>query len=263
MKYLFDDREGIVEEVRVHPRRVFFLDYDGTLTPIVKEPSKAFLPPHYREIIASLHRHERNFVCIVSGRSIGQLREFIGLKGLFLAGNHGMEISGTDVAYVNEEALRAKPMLREIADTLRSKLEDFEGAVIEDKGLTVSLHYRMVPKRQQRCVQRSFHQAMEKFLASNAVNITGGKKVLEVRPHVVWNKGSAVTLILDYLSDRAGEERPYPIYIGDDTTDEDGFRALKGRGLTVLVSPRKRASGASYYIRDVDEVYRFLQCFAA
>jgi trehalose 6-phosphate phosphatase len=261
MKYLFDVGEGMIEEVRSHSRRAFFLDYDGTLTPIVREPSKAFLPSQYREVIASVVAREGNFVCIISGRSIEQLREFIGLKDLFLAGNHGMEISGPDVAYVNEEALREKPLLEEIADTLRTTHRDFEGAVVEEKGLTVSLHYRMVPERQHPNVKRSFSQAMAQFLASNAIIVTGGKKILEVRPNVVWNKGSAVEWLLGYLSDRSPEEKPYPTYIGDDETDEDGFRALKSRGLTILVSPRKRSSEASYFIRDVEEVYRFLQFF--
>jgi trehalose 6-phosphate phosphatase len=261
MKYLFDVGEGIIEDVRSHSRRAFFLDYDGTLTPIVRDPSKAFLSPPYRETIASVVAREGNFVCIISGRSIDQLREFIGLKDLFLVGNHGMEISGPDVAYVNEGALRAKPLMGEIAETLRSTQRDFEGTVVEDKGLTVSLHYRTVPERQHPHLKRSFYQAMEKFLATNAVIVTGGKKILEVRPHAVWNKGSAVEWLLGCLSEHSPGEKPYPIYIGDDKTDEDGFRALKSRGLTILVSPRRRSSEASYFIRDVEDVYRFLQFF--
>jgi trehalose-phosphatase len=262
MKYLFDDKDGIIEEVRSQGRRAFFLDYDGTLTPIVRDPKKAFLPPKYREVIASLLRNEENFICVISGRAIAQLREFIGLKGLLLAGNHGMEISGPDISYMNDGALRAKPLLREIADLLRGTLSDFEGAVVEDKGLGVSVHYRMVPDKRHTPLKRSFYRAVEKWLASDTVTVSRGKKILEVRPNVVWDKGFAVKWILDHLTNHLLEEKPYPIYIGDDETDEDAFRALKGRGLTIQVSPRKGASEASYFIKSVEETYEFLGLFA-
>jgi trehalose-phosphatase len=262
MKYLFDDKDGIVEEVRSQGRRAFFLDYDGTLTPIVRDPKKAFLPPKYREVIASLLRNEENFICVISGRAIAQLREFIGLKGLLLAGNHGMEISGPDISYMNDGALRAKPLLREIADLLRGTLSDVEGAVVEDKGLGVSVHYRMVPDKRHTPLKRSFYRAVEKWLASDTVTVSRGKKILEVRPNVVWDKGFAVKWILDHLTNHLLEEKPYPIYIGDDETDEDAFRALKGRGLTIQVSPRKGASEASYFIKSVEETYEFLGFFA-
>jgi len=263
MKYLFDDRDGIIEEVRLQGRRAFFLDYDGTLTPIVRDPQKAFLPPKYREVIASLLRNEKNSVCIISGRAVAQLREFIGLKGLLMAGNHGMEISGPDISYVNEGALRAKPLLREIAEMLKQKLSDLEGVLVEDKGLTVSVHYRMVPAERHPSLKRLFYREIGKFVASKSILVTRGWRILEVRPNVAWDKGSAVKWILSYLSNYLLKERPYPIYMGDDETDEDAFRTLKGRGLTILVSPGKGASEASYFIRDVEEAYQFLGFFTS
>ena len=248
--------------MRSKDRRAFFLDYDGTLTPIVEDPQKAFLSPRYREVIASLLGDEKNFVCIISGRAIEQLEGFIGLKGVVLAGNHGMEIAGPDISYVNDGALRAKPMLGEIAEMLRWKLSEFEGVLVEDKGLTVSVHYRMVPVKRQPSLKRFFYREMEKFLASNTIIITRGKRVLEVRPNVVWDKGNTVKWILGHLSDHLSKEKPYPVYMGDDETDEDAFRALKGRGLTVLISPRKGVSEAGYFIKNVEEAYQFLRFFA-
>ena len=261
MRYLFGDKDRIVGKARSQDRRSFFLDYDGTLTPIVRDPHKAFLPSKYREVIASLLRNEKHFVCIISGRAIEQLKEFIRLKGIVLAGNHGMEIAGPDISYVNDGGLRAKGLLGEIAHMLKRKLRDFAGVLVEDKGLTVSVHYRMLPVRHHPRLKESFYREMERYETSNMVVVTGGKKVLEVRPNVVWNKGSAVNWILGYLSDHLSGESPYPIYMGDDETDEDAFRALRGRGLTVLVSPRKKESEATYFVRDVDEVYRLLRLF--
>ena len=262
MKYLFDDKDGIVEEVRSKNRRAFFLDYDGTLTPIVRDPQKAFLSPKYREAIASLLGDEKNLVCIISGRAIEQLKGFIDLKGLVLAGNHGMEIAGPDISYVNDGALRTKYLLQEIGEMLKWKLSDLEGVLVEDKGLTVSVHYRMVPVKHHASLKRLFFREMKKFLAFDNIIVTRGKRVLEVKPNVVWNKGSAVKWILGYLSDHLWKEKPYPIYMGDDETDEDAFRALKGRGLTVLVSPRRGASEAAYFIKNVEEAYQFLRFFA-
>ena len=263
MKHLFEDKDGIIEEVKSHDHRAFFLDYDGTLTPIVKDPSKAFLSPHHKGIIASLLRKEQNFVCIISGRAIEQLKEFIGLEGLVLAGNHGMEIAGPNISYVNEDALRAKPLLREIAETLQGRLSDLEGVFVEDKGLTVSVHYRMVPVKRHPSLKRLFYQEIGKFLASKSIIVTRGKRILEVRPNVAWDKGSVVKWILAFLSDYLLKGRPYPIYMGDDETDEDAFRALTGWGLTILVSPRKGASEASYFIKSVEEAYQFLGFFAS
>lgn len=260
MKYLFDDKDRIINEVKSRARRAFFLDYDGTLTPIVEDPEKAYLSPQYRKVIASLLRNERDFVCIISGRAIAQLEGFIRLKGLVLAGNHGMEIAGPDISYVNHDALRTKALLGKIAQMLQLKLRDFEGVLVEDKGLTVSVHYRKLAASQHVHLKKFFFREMEEFLTSKTVVITGGKKVLEVRPNVVWDKGSAVKWLLDYLSKDLLEE-PYPIYMGDDETDEDAFRTLKGRGLTVLVSSQKKESRASYFIRSVEEAYRFLRLF--
>jgi trehalose 6-phosphate phosphatase len=261
MKYLFDDKDGIIREVRSKDHRTFFLDYDGTLTPIVQDPQKAFLSPKYREVLASLLGDKKNFVCIISGRAIEQLEGFIDLKGIALAGNHGMEIAGPDISYVNDGALRTKPLLREIAEMLKWKLCDLDGVLVEDKGLTVSVHYRMVPVKRRPSLKRLFYREMEKFLASNTIIVTRGKKVLEVRPNVVWNKGDAVRWILGHLSDRPLREKPYPIYMGDDHTDEDAFKALKGWGLTVRVSPRHGASEAAYFIKSVEEGYQFLGFF--
>ncbi len=260
MKYLFDDKDRIIEEVKSRARRALFLDYDGTLTSIVDDPEEAFLPVKYKKVLVSLLRNEKNFVCIISGRAIEQLEGFIHLKGLVLAGNHGMQIAGPDIFYVNDEALRAKALLGEIARMLKVKLRGFEGVLVEDKGLTVSMHYRMLPARYHSRLKEFFYREMERFLISKTVVVTRGKRVLEVRPNVVWDKGSAVKWLLVYLSKDPGEE-PYSIYMGDDETDEDAFNALKGRGLTVLVSPRKKESQASYFIRSVEETYRFLRLF--
>jgi trehalose 6-phosphate phosphatase len=260
MKYLFDDRDRIVQEVTSRTRRAFFLDYDGTLTPIVEDPKRASLSSKYRKVIDSLLRNEKNFVCIISGRAIEQLEGFIRLKGLVLAGNHGMEIAGPDILYVNDGALRAKALLTEIAHTLKVKLRDFEGILVEDKGLTVSVHYRMLAPSQHAQLKEFFYREMERFSTSKTVVVTGGKRVLEVRPNVVWDKGSAVKWLLGTVS-KDLSEKPYPIYMGDDETDEDAFRALKHRGLTVLVSSQGRESKAAYFVRDVDEVYQFLRLF--
>ena len=260
MKYLFDDKERIVEDVTSRDRRAFFLDYDGTLTPLVEDSQKASLSPKYRKVIASLLQNEKHFVCIISGRAIEQLEGFIGVKDLILAGNHGMEIAGPDISYVNNGALRAKTLLREIAQMLREKLSDFDGVLVEDKGFTVSVHYRMLRVTHHPRLKELFFRQMERFLTSNTVVVTRGKRVLEVRPNVVWDKGSAVKWLLGYVSKNLLEE-PYPIYMGDDETDEDAFRALKGRGLTVLISSQERESEAAYFVRDVDEVYQFLRVF--
>ena len=128
-------KKKLISDYSTSSERLILLDYDGTLTPIVEDPEKAFLPPKYRKVIGSLLRNEKNFVCIISGRAIEQLEGFIRLKGLVLAGNHGMQIAGPDIFYVNDEALRAKALLGEIAQMLQLKLRGFEGVLVEDEDL--------------------------------------------------------------------------------------------------------------------------------
>jgi trehalose 6-phosphate phosphatase len=231
-------------------RLVLLLDFDGTLAPIVQRPELAAMPPATREVLDRLLAAPGVEAAIVSGRGMADARERAGIRGIPYAGNHGMEIEGPGVHRIHPEAAAARPSLESVRNRLSRELRDVEGTLVEDKGLTLSVHYRLVDRGQ---VPRVRDTVAAIAAASPALRVTEGKEVLEVRPRVDWDKGRAVEFLLDHLQPDVGVP---VLYLGDDTTDEDAFRALRGRGgAGVLVADLRPArTSATSYLRDPSEV---------
>jgi alpha,alpha-trehalose-phosphate synthase [UDP-forming]/trehalose-phosphatase len=223
-----------------------FLDYDGTLTPIVRTPEKAVLSEDMRSIIRMLK--ERMPVAIVSGRGLDDVKERVGLPDIIYAGNHGAEIWDGEKLVVSPELGDNKRILEQIIREMREALSSVRGVIIEEKGITASIHYRKVQSRDLGKVFDIFWSTAERY--KDLFRITSGKKVFEIRPYGIWNKGDAVKWIIKNL----GKDR-MPIYIGDDVTDEDAFKILRGRGIGISVG---RSEEADYYLRNQKEVKRFL-----
>ncbi len=252
MEYLFD-RWGEVERA-LAPGALLLLDYDGTLTPIVERPELAILSPDMKELLKRVSRHYT--LGIISGRSLTDVKELVGLEGMYYAGNHGFEISGSGVELVKPEAERVRPTLIKLCEELRAKLGSIKGAIVEDKGSTASVHYRLVAEGEFERLKNIFGEVVGPHMDSGTVRVTHGKKVFEIRPNVEWDKGKAV-LWLSSVVDPKGELTP--VYIGDDRTDEDAFLALREMGVTILVSEGPMESNAKYFIKNVDEVKAFFE----
>ncbi|MEE8638419.1 MAG: trehalose-phosphatase [Candidatus Margulisiibacteriota bacterium] len=235
-----------------------FLDYDGTLTPIVKKPGLATLSRSRRAFLKKLRKASYIVTAIISGRMLSDLKQRVGIGGLYYVGNHGFEIEGPGIRITHPKALQAKPILREIKTKLKKSFQKIKGVIIEDKILTLSLHYRLVQAKDFRIIKRVFPGIVRPYLKTKKIRLTHGKKVFEIRPNINWNKGRAVLWFLKKLK---AKKKDLPIYIGDDTTDEDAFRLLKKRGLTIRVGRAKRTC-AKYYLKDVDGVYKFLKFLA-
>lgn len=238
-------------------RPFLLLDYDGTLTPIVERPELAALPPAMRGVLKSVSA--RHKVTIVSGRSLPDIRKLVGIKGVYYVGNHGLEISGPGVKFVQPQALRARPTIAQLCGKLRKWLKGIEGAIVENKGLTASVHYRLVARRELRDLKKIFKEVVKPHVDSGEIRVTQGKKVFEIRPNIEWDKGKAMLWVIDVIDP---EKKLTPIYMGDDQTDEDAFSALKERGITVLVSGERKKSNAKFFLRDVGEVKTFLEKLA-
>jgi trehalose 6-phosphate phosphatase len=233
---------------------LLLMDYDGTLTPIMRRPEEAALSTEMRQILAQLLKNYPT--AVISGRSLKDIKKLVGLKGVYYAGNHGLEIQGPGLELVKADAKRIASTVSEICANLGSEFGDIEGVIVEDKGLTASVHYRIVAPEKLEELRRIFTKITKPYLEAGRIKIGRGKKVLEIRPNIDWDKGKAVLWIIDAFNQR-GEF--LPTYLGDDKTDEDAFRALKGRGITILVSKRPRKSNAEYFLKDVDEVKTFLE----
>ncbi len=247
---------GSLEEMRRRAqgkRLAVFLDYDGTLTPIVDQPEDARLSEKVRKILSDLAAHFP--VAVISGRDLKDIRERVGLKEIFYAGSHGFEIAFPDGrVWEHSLALNYFSVLDQAENKLRTQLKRIDGARVERKKFSLSIHFRRVPQDRVPAVEKVVHDLEDHF---PELRRSAGKKIHELQPRIEWNKGKALLLLLEVL----GLEQPdvLPLYIGDDRTDEDAFRVLKDRGLSILVEEDPRTTAALYSLKDPEEVQTFLQ----
>jgi trehalose 6-phosphate phosphatase len=230
-----------------------FLDYDGTLTPIVDEPARALLPDATREAIGILAGSLP--VAVVSGRDLADVRRLVGIDGLWYAGSHGFDIAGPD-GERHELAPDALSALDDAERELRPLLRSIAGARLERKRYAVTAHFRGVPGDRIDDVEVAVAAVAA---ACPGLRVTGGKKVLELRPDIDWDKGRAIAWLLGIQ----GLDRPdvLPVYVGDDETDEDGFRALDGHGIGIVVRGEAddRPTRAHYALDGPADVPSFLR----
>jgi trehalose 6-phosphate phosphatase len=228
-----------------------FLDYDGTLTPIVSHPEKAFLSDSMRQTLRMLAT--RTPVAILSGRELEDVRTRVGIHGIIYAGSHGFDIAGLR-GLRRQEATKFLPALDAAEKELREKLAGIAGALIERKRVSIAAHYRSVNESDFPELERAVSEVAARHRELRTMD---GKKVYELLPNTDWDKGKAVLWLLEHLGLECPDARP--IYIGDDRTDEDAFRALRRRGIGILVSEEPRPSAATYSLGNPSEVERFLR----
>ncbi|PIQ86947.1 MAG: trehalose-phosphatase [Candidatus Omnitrophica bacterium CG11_big_fil_rev_8_21_14_0_20_45_26] len=239
-----------------------FLDYDGTLTPIVRHPRLAKLSNQHRQILRRLNRCPHIWMAIVSGRELKEVKRFVRIPSMTYAGNHGFQVSGPGLHLVHPQAKKSARLFQKLLPALRAELKTISGLWVENKQLTLSIHYRQVRARDVARAKQTLQKILKPFLRQRRLKMTEGKKVWELRPPVTWHKGEAVKWLLRQKQSKS--KRPWlPIFIGDDVTDEDAFKAVKGHGIGVkVVYNLKRKpvrSQASYGVASVREVFWFLQ----
>ena len=236
-----------------------FLDYDGTLTPIVDRPEDARISAAMRDAVRELAG--RCTVCVVSGRDRPVVQDLMGVDDLVVAGSHGFDIwspEGGEIAH--DAAEESGELLERATARLHEELDPIEGALVEPKKASVAAHYRLVSDEERGSVEA----VVERLLADHPdeLKVTPGKMVLEVQPKIDWDKGKAVLYLLEAL-ELDGDDI-VPLYVGDDITDEDAFRALAGRGIGVFVGGADdpedggRTTAAEFVLESTEEVEQFL-----
>ena len=255
MKSLLNDPAGYL---RLNgKRRLFlFLDFDGTISPIRKRPADATLPAGTRRLLEELSSRKEVRLVIITGRSVADIRRRAGLKGAIYAGCHGLEIRGGGINFSARGLRESRRAIKALSRALKKKLSGVKGVIIEDKGATLSVHYRMVPAAKRPAVLESVREAASRHIESGLLRAGGGKMIVEIKPAVEWDKGKAALHILKTLADKTGGP-PAIIYVGDDLTDEDAFRALRGRGVTIRVGSGKTA--AQYSVKGTGAVTALLR----
>lgn len=243
-------------EARLRLRRAaVFLDYDGTLTPIVNRPDQAWMDGEMRARVARLAR--LCSVAVVSGRDLPDVQARVGLD-VYYAGNHGFDLAGPGgLQYVHAAAAASQSELDAAERELRDALACIAGACVERKRYSIAVHYRQVRKQQVAAVERAVNGARGR---NARLRRARGNEVIELLPNLRWNEGAAVHWLMRTLDlDRA---ETLPICVGDDLTNDGVFRALVARGLGIVVRERPRPTLARYRLRNPVEVRVFLSTLA-
>lgn len=230
-----------------------FLDYDGTLSPIVPDPDKAFLSQENKEIIIRLSK--KIPVSVLSGRDRKDLKSKIKIDSVYYAGSHGFDITGPDNLEMQHESEKEViPSLDSAEKNLSRKLSDIPGSRVERKKFAIAVHFRNVAEKNVPYVkdivfeELNHHESLKKGT---------GKKILELKPNLEWHKGKALDWLLKNLDWNPDEY--YPLFIGDDITDEDGFDSIQEKGVGIIVGSHDERTSASYRLKDTCEVTTFLQ----
>jgi len=227
-----------------------FLDFDGTVTPIVEHPADAYLDSKMKAVLEKLARRENTLLAFVSGRSVDDLCRRAAIANAVHAGNHGLEIRGP-VHFVEPAALAKRDLLKRLRQELAAALSHISGAWVEDKSLTASVHFRQARAHEEEGIAHIVRSALTPYSAIFQLN--PGKKVFEIVPRTKWHKGAAVC----WINARLAPPGTASIYIGDDRTDEDAFTQLPGE-ITICVG-RWADTAARFYLQDCAEVRTFLE----
>jgi len=259
VQHLFKSWESFSSDIGAVSHILLLSDYDGTLTPIVSRPEEAILSPEVREKLLALADKPAFSVGIISGRPLLEVKALVGIEGIYYAGNHGFEIEGPGLNYINPQAKEAQTEMKDLAQQFSARLAGIGGVIVENKGLSLSVHYRLVKESEEKLVAEIFHQITSPRLRDGKIRVSSGKKVLEVRPPIDWHKGKATETIMKEIKTVIGGEVGSVIYLGDDTTDEDVFRIIhRPQGWSIFVGQENPSSNADYYLNSTSEVETFL-----
>jgi trehalose 6-phosphate phosphatase len=250
------DAAQALEDLAARQPAVFF-DFDGTLSDIVDDPDSAQLVAGAAEALQKLAG--RCPVAILSGRDLADVTARIGLPGIWYAGSHGFELTAPDgTHHQNDAAAATIPVLEQAAAQLRERLGPIPGVVVEHKRFGVAVHYRNAARDRVGEVAAAVRAAGQ----CDALRVTTGREVIELRPDVDWDKGRTLRWVIDHLHDSAPL---VPIYLGDDITDEDAFDAVRQDGIPILVRHNDdgdRATAALYALDSPARVAEFVDHLA-
>lgn len=234
-------------------RPVLFLDYDGTLAPIVTDPAKAVMSEVTRNCLGKLATIIN--VAIVSGRDRKDVEARVGFRNLIYAGSHGYDISGPDnFTYQQPEGNDAVVYLDQATKNLSEQLKSIPGAVVERKKYAIAVHYRNVEEKNVEKVINAVDNELKKYIKLKKGE---GKKILELKPGADWHKGKAVLWLMETLN--FTKDNFIPVFIGDDITDEDALKSIEKDGLGILVGSHGQETAATFRLDSIEEVNSFLK----
>jgi trehalose 6-phosphate phosphatase len=244
-------------------RLAVFLDYDGVLTPIVDRPDEAVMSDSMRAAVRALAA--RCPVSVVSGRDRAVLQSLMGIDDLVVAGSHGFDIWSPVHGDITHEGISDfSNLIAKVTERLRAEVGSIPGVEVEPKHASVAVHYRRTAPEDRERVAAAVRVLLADY--PDQLKVTPGKMVYELQPKIDWDKGKAVLHLMDVLGLTADDV--VPMYVGDDITDEDAFRALGGRGVGIIVGHpddpevADRTTAADFSLASTEEVEQFLNRLA-
>jgi trehalose-phosphatase len=253
MDHIFKNWKQIEDRINKSYFFALFLDYDGTLTPIVSRPELALCPTEVKLLLENLRDLPNVYVAIISGRALEDIREKIGIPQITYVGNHGLSIQNPAGVHKKRLSPERQKEFEKISQELRESLGRISGILFEDKGLILAVHYRNSGREDIARIRQVLREKMEEW--KDRWQISRGKMVSEVRPKVDFDKGQALQSLLKVFPPQG----LLPFYLGDDQTDDDAFRVIKEQGISVYVGSAKMVSEAEYYLENPAEVEIFLR----
>jgi len=258
VQYLFNVWEDIEGRLGKAKGILLLLDFDGTVTRIADRPEDAKLSPEMGRILRLLAKKKGFRIAIISGRSLSDLKEKVKIGNIIYVGNHGLEIEREGERFIYPEAAKTIQTVKELEKILQMEIGSIKGTILEDKGVGLAVHYRLVKNSEVPELMRRVRQIFQQFREKGKIRIGEGKKVIEAKPPITWDKGRAASLLLASFR----KEEPLSIYLGDDQTDEDAFSVLDGKAITIFVG-KPRKSKAKFFLNNVREVKVFLKRLSA
>ncbi len=237
--------QKLMDGIGKHP--VFFFDFDGTLVELASTPDKVKFKPITKYILENLANIFP--VGIISGRCLSDLQKMIAIDGIFYAGNHGVEVEGPGLSFIEPNTSKFRYLILNLLDELKAKLRSYN-PLIEDKIYAIGIHYRTIDPLRVNDFLSEVTKILEIPLNKNEIKILNGKKVIEVKPPVEWNKGNSVKIILKHLRNDY-----IPFYFGDDLTDEFAFETVNElNGTSVLISNGNSPTIAKFILNSSHEL---------
>jgi trehalose-phosphatase len=260
VQHLFHAWAEFQKEVTKAPHVLLLCDYDGTLTPLVHDPFAAYLAPNVKEKLEALKKNPRFTPGIISGRELAEVKTLAGVEGIFYSGNHGLEVETPGGDYSGPaHSIWMAAAFSELTVRLQKALAGVPGAVVQDKSLSVSVHYRNAAPQDEPKIEALTRQTVDAWPDKRKVKICAQKKIWEIRPVSECDKGKAVLAIAAEVREKLKCDKLLTVFLGDDSTDEDAFKVLqRPAGWAIFVGDSAQKSAAPYYLASPAETEEFL-----
>lgn len=254
MKYVFKHFSVIRKDIQRAGGAILLLDFDGVLSAIALSPDEAFITKKNKKLLKACAKHFPT--AVITGRTLDDIKEKVGLKDIFFIASHGLEWKENDKHHIKEIPKETIDAIQKAKEKIKSLESRYPGMIFEDKSFMFAAHYRKMNSKSAAIFIKEMNQILKPIVKNSKLRLDHNLKTFELRPEIDWDKGDSALFAIDYFRNKT-IKKLMPIYIGDGLTDEDAFRALK-KGIAIRVGKNKK-SVAKWYLKSQKEVGVFLK----